>query len=242
MKNKKSLGQHWLKDRDILLDIADLADLEDTDTVVEIGPGLGTLTSALFQFFDKVVAIEKDDDLAKKLPFSFPGKDLAVIHKDVLDVKADELPENYVLAGNIPYYITSPIIDKFLSLDHKPKKIVLLMQKEVAERVAAKDGKQSVLSLNAQMRSKVTLGPVVKRDFFVPPPKVDSQVVIFEPYQDKKIDDGLLDFIKTGFSKARKKLSANKTLLPLLEKAEVDKNLRPADLSLEDWQNLYAEK
>ena len=115
MKNRKSLGQNWLKDRDILLDIADHASADETDVVVEIGPGLGTLTSALFQFFEKVIAVELDDRLAENLPKSFPGKNLEVIHKDVLSLNLGELdlPEKYVVAGNIPYYITSPILRKF---------------------------------------------------------------------------------------------------------------------------------
>ena len=237
MKNKKSLGQHWLKDRDILIDIASLAETEEVDTVVEIGPGLGTLTSALFQFFKKTVAIEKDDVLAEKLPFSFPGKDLTVLHKDVLEIEVDELPERYVLAGNIPYYITSPIIEKFLSLAKKPEKIVLLIQKEVAERIAAIDGKQSVLSLTVQARAKVELGPVVKREFFVPPPKVDSQVIVLEPYKEALADDKVFDVIKIGFLKARKKLSSGE-LKGFLNEAGINGNLRPADLSLEDWKKL----
>ena len=238
MKNKKSLGQHWLKDRDILIDIASLAETNSIDTVVEIGPGLGTLTSALFQFFDKVIVIEKDDILAEKLPFSFPGKDLTVLHKDVLEIGVDELPNQYVLAGNIPYYITSPIVDKFLNSEKKPNKIVLLMQKEVAERIAAKDNKHSVLSLTTQARAKVELGPIVKREFFTPPPKVDSQVIILEPYEKSLVDDNVLDLIKVGFAKPRKKLLANGELKDLLKDANIDGNLRPADLSLDDWKKL----
>ena len=101
MKNKKSLGQNWLKDRDILIDIADHASAPDTNVVVEIGPGLGTLTSALFQFFEQVIAVELDDRLAENLPKSFPGKNLTVVHKDVLQLDLNELslPENYVVAG-----------------------------------------------------------------------------------------------------------------------------------------------
>lgn len=116
LKNKKSLGQNWLKNRDILLDIADSASVDDVETVLEIGPGLGTLTSALFKFFDKVISVELDDRLAANLPKSFPGKNLQVVHDDVLKLDIDtlDLPEKYVVAGNIPYYITSPIIDKFL--------------------------------------------------------------------------------------------------------------------------------
>jgi 16S rRNA (adenine1518-N6/adenine1519-N6)-dimethyltransferase len=183
MKNRKSLGQHWLKDRDILLDIADSASVEGVSEVLEIGPGLGTLTSALFQFFDKVTAIELDDNLANNLPKSFPGKNLQVVHEDVLklDLSTLDLPEKYVVAGNIPYYITSPIIQKFLHAEHRPEKIVILIQKEVAERLAAEPGDYSILGLSAQIYAKVTLGPLVKKEFFTPPPKVDSQVVILEP-------------------------------------------------------------
>ena len=122
LQNKKSLGQNWLKNRDILLDIADLASVDGVSDVVEIGPGLGTLTSALFQFFDKVTAIEIDERLAANLPKSFPGKDLTVINQDILslDLESLNLPEKYVVAGNIPYYITSPIIQKFLHAEHSP--------------------------------------------------------------------------------------------------------------------------
>ena len=152
LKNKKSLGQNWLKDRDILIDIADSASCDGVDEVLEIGPGLGTLTSALFQFFNKVTAIELDERLAANLPKSFPGKNLEVINKDVLslDLNSLNLPENYVVAGNIPYYITSPIIQKFLHTEHKPKKIVLLVQKEVAERLAAEVGDYSILYATAK--------------------------------------------------------------------------------------------
>ena len=116
MKNNKSLGQHWLKDREILQDIADFALYPDTNVAVEIGPGLGTLTSTLLKNFEKVISIEFDQRLAENLPKSFPGKNLEVINQDVLsvDLASLDLPENYVVAGNIPYYITSPIIQKFL--------------------------------------------------------------------------------------------------------------------------------
>ena len=104
MKNRKSLGQHWLKDRDILLDISDMAATDGCGVVVEIGPGLGTLTSALFKNFEKVVAIELDDRLAENLPKSFPGKNLEVHNQDILSLELESLnlPEKYVVAGNIP--------------------------------------------------------------------------------------------------------------------------------------------
>lgn len=246
MKNKKSLGQNWLKDRDILIDIADHASAPDTNVVVEIGPGLGTLTSALFQFFEQVIAVELDDRLAENLPKSFPGKNLQVVHKDVLQLDLNELnlPDNYVVAGNIPYYITSPIIQKFLHVEHKPQKIVLLMQKEVAERLAAEPGDYSILGLSAQIYAKVTLGPVVKREFFMPPPKVDSQVVILEPLEAPLADETTMSLIKLGFSAPRKKLAGNLVAglqLPkdqikqALDDCGISENARPADLTIENW-------
>ena len=249
MKNRKSLGQHWLKDRDILIDIADHAVVDSVDTVMEIGPGLGTLTSALFQFFDKVIAVELDDRLAENLPKSFPGKNLEVIHSDVLnlDLAKTDLPEKYVVAGNIPYYITSPIIQKFLHVEHKPEKIVLLIQKEVAERLAAKPGDYSILGLSAQIYAKVTLGPVVKREFFTPPPKVDSQVVILEPLETPLASEKTMSLIKLGFIAPRKKLISNlstslkqskEELQKIFAENNIDENARPADLSIEDWCNL----
>lgn len=249
MKNRKSLGQHWLKDRDILIDIADHASVDDTDVVVEIGPGLGTLTSALFTFFDKVIAVELDDRLAENLPKSFPGKNLEVVHKDVLslDLETMQLPEKYVVAGNIPYYITSPIIQKFLHTSHLPEKIVLLIQKEVAERLAASAGDYSILGLSAQIYADVTLGPVVKREFFTPPPKVDSQVVILEPLAKPRASESTMSLIKLGFIAPRKKLITNLTvglklpkerLLQFFTENGISENARPADLSIEQWANL----
>lgn len=249
MKNKKSLGQNWLKDRDILIDIADHAAMDGVDVAVEIGPGLGTLTSALFQFFEKVIAVELDDRLAENLPKSFPGKNLQVVHKDVLSLNLDELalPERYVVAGNIPYYITSPIIQKFIHESHRPEKIVLLMQKEVAERLAAAPGNYSILGLSAQIYAKVTLGPVVSREFFTPPPKVDSQVVILEPLDTPLASEKTMALIKLGFIAPRKKLVSNlmvglkmsrDTLLEKFAANGISENARPADLSIADWVSL----
>ena len=228
LQNKKSLGQNWLKNRDILLDIADLASVDGVSDVVEIGPGLGTLTSALFQFFDKVTAIEIDERLAANLPKSFPGKDLTVINQDILslDLESLNLPEKYVVAGNIPYYITSPIIQKFLHAEHSPVKIV---------------------GLSAQIYAKVTAGPVVKREFFTPPPKVDSQVVVFEPLVKPLATERTLSLIKLGFTAPRKKLVTNlavTTHLPkdkiaqLFEAQNISIDARPADLSIENWCEL----
>lgn len=241
MKNKKSLGQNWLYNRVILDEIASLAG--DGGLCVEIGPGLGTLTSSLLKKFSKVIAIEFDEGLATNLPKSFPGKNLEVINEDILKFDFSSINEPYVVAGNIPYYITSPIIEKLLTVSNLPKRIVLLIQKEVAERIM--DEKETVLSLFVKNRAKVFPGPVVSRKEFTPPPKVDSQVIILEP-KKPKVKDEVFKLIRIGFSAPRKKLLSNlsglKTRDELMEvflELGIDTDARPADLSLSDWQNLY---
>lgn len=249
MKNKKSLGQHWLKNRVILDEISDLTAAEDVDICVEIGPGLGTLTSSLLKKFSNVLAIEYDADLARKLPGSFPGKNLEVINADVLEVDFDNLMNGrpYCIAGNIPYYITSPIVKKVLAMQNKPQKIVLLMQKEVAERIAAEPGDYSLLALLVQNLAETTLGPVVKAEEFTPPPKVDSQVLILTPLAEPQISSEPLELAKRGFLSPRKKLAgvladgrlSREKWRELLEQNGINPDARAQDLSLWDWENLY---
>ena len=123
LKNNKSLGQHWLRDREILDAIAFSAEIEDGDFVLEIGPGLGTLTSSLLKFAGKngrVLSVEFDAELARKLPAQFPGKNLEIINADFLDFDLSKLPKNYKVAANVPYYITSKIVEKMLTAENKP--------------------------------------------------------------------------------------------------------------------------
>ncbi|MBR3253085.1 ribosomal RNA small subunit methyltransferase A [Candidatus Saccharibacteria bacterium] len=227
----KSLGQHWLYNRSILDEIACLAGFGGL--CVEIGPGLGTLTSSLLKRFDKVLAVEFDAKLARNLPGSFPGKNLEVVNEDILKFDFSSIKEPYVVAGNIPYYITSPIIEKLLTTSDLPERIVLLIQKEVAERICSE--KESVLSLFVKNRAEAELGPVVSRDEFEPAPKVDSQVLILKPFKNgPKYPDELMDFIKKAFKNPRKKLKHNIPGVP-----EEYANLRPADLHLDDYNRLF---
>lgn len=242
LKNNKSLGQHWLKNREILNEIAAFAKGK-SETCLEIGPGLGTLTSSLLKQFEKVVAVEFDENLANNLPKSFPGKNLEVINADFLKFDLSKMPQPYAVAGNIPYYITSPIIEKLLTAENRPEVIALLIQKEVAERIA--DSRQTMLSLFVQNRAEVALGPVVKKDEFTPPPKVDSQIIILTP-KDPEIKDEVFSLIKLGFIAPRKKLAANLShlkpkaeILATFEKLGISPDARPADLSLADWESLF---
>ncbi len=242
-KNDKSLGQHWLKNRAILDEIAD--ETGGGKICVEIGPGLGTLTSSLLKRFDKVVAVEFDTRLAENLPKSFPGKNLEVVNVDFLKYDLDTIKEPYVVAGNIPYYITSPIIEKVLKAKNQPKKVVLLIQKEVAERIL--DKKETMLSLMVKNYATAEPGIVVPRDEFTPPPKVDSQVIILTPHAPIA-DEEVFKVIRLGFIAPRKKLINNLICLitevemrQMLHKLKIDENVRPGDLSLEQWVKIYKE-
>lgn len=255
MKNNKALGQHWLKDRAILEEIAELAlgnapldalEAPENRLCLEIGPGLGTLTSSLLRRFPRVLAVEFDENLAKNLPKSFPGKNLTVINEDFLKFDLDSVEKPYVVAGNIPYYITSPIIMKLLETENKPENIVLLVQKEVAGRIVAKTGKHTVLSLSVQNLAEVELGPVVKKDLFTPPPKVDSRVIILRPRQNPLISEAALNLAKRAFSAPRKKFVKNlssfysvNSLKSALEAVSMSPDSRPSDTALETWQKLY---
>lgn len=255
MKNVKELGQNWLKNRVILDEIAELAsddsstdnlDSKESRLCLEIGPGLGTLTSSLLRIFPQVVAVEFDARLAENLPKSFPGKNLKVINQDFLKFDLESVKQPYVVVGNIPYYITSPIIQKLIKSSNKPDKIVLLIQKEVAERIAARAGKHTVLSLTVQNYAKVSLGPVVSKTEFTPVPKVDSQVIILEPLDKPVVSESTLALIKRGFTAPRKKLIKNlgqlskEDLNRAFSKFNISLDARPADLTLEIWQKLDA--
>lgn len=248
---KKSLGQHWLHDRSVLADIADLAEITSEDTVLEIGPGLGTLTSELLRRAKNVIAVEFDPDLARKLPGQFPGKNLEVINEDILLFDFNNLPANYKVVANVPYYITSKIVQRLMTAQNKPAITVLLVQKEVAQRLAAEPGDMSILAVSAQVYAEVTLGDIVPAELFTPPPKVDSQVVVLKTRSKSLLGDAnekdFFRVVKAGFSAKRKKLRsslagglgmAKPQVEILLENANISSDGRAEDLSLADWSGL----
>lgn len=251
LKNNKSLGQHWLRDRFVLADIADSAELASGDTVLEIGPGLGTLTSELLRRAGRVVAVEFDGELARKLPAQFPGKNLQVINEDILKFDLSSLPSGYKVVANIPYYITNKIVQMLMTANNKPSTVVLLVQKEVAERLAAKPGKMSILAISAQVFADVTLGGVVPAELFTPPPKVDSQVVILRTRESSFFADideaNFFQVVKAGFSAKRKKMRsslAGGLKLPkpeievILGRANINPDIRAEALDLDAWVRL----
>lgn len=251
LQNNKSLGQHWLKDPDVLADIADVADLTPEDTVLEVGPGLGTLTSRLLARVGRVVAVEFDDNLARKLPGQFPGKNLEVINQDILKFNTSALPRDYKAVANVPYYITSKIIKHLSESSNPPITMVLLVQKEVAERLAAQPGDYSILAVSAQIYYRVELGQVVAAELFTPPPKVHSQVVVMHRLDSPLVAvaerDNFFHLVKAGFSAKRKKLRSSlagglhldKTVVEsLLADAQIPADARAEDLSIDQWLTL----
>lgn len=251
MPTNKSLGQHWLHDRSVLAHIADCADIQAGDTVLEIGPGLGTLTSELLRRAHKVIAVEFDPELARKLPAQFPGKNLEVIHQDILSFDLSTLPVGYKVVANVPYYITSKIVQLLMTADNKPAMTALLVQKEVAQRLAAPAGDMSILAVSAQLFAEVRLGDVVGAEMFTPPPKVDSQVVLLQTRTESLLGDlsekSFFRVVKAGFSAKRKKLRSSLAgglgiskdqAVELLQAADISPDNRAEDITIESWRTL----
>lgn len=253
----KSLGQNFLFDEDVLRTIASYGQLTKVDTVLEIGPGLGTLTSQLCSAAGKVVAVEFDDNLADKVVDNVAEilgqrpNNLTVKNEDFLRFDLSQLPTGYKVVANIPYNITSKIIEKLWTADNKPAIAVLLVQKEVAERLASTPGDLSVLAISAQVFAEVGLGAKVPAEMFIPAPKVDSQVVIMKQRPEPLVKSDQLEqffyVVKAGFSEKRKKLRSslamglrtNKTEAErLLNEADIDPNKRAQELSIGDWKRL----
>lgn len=248
---KKELGQHWLTDRFILSEIADTARITKDDTVLEIGPGLGTLTSELLKRAKNVISVEFDRELARKLPGQFPGTNLEVVNEDILSFDLASLPKDYIVVANVPYYITSKIVQLLMTAANKPKIAVLLVQKEVAERIAARPGDMSILAISAQVYAEATLGIEVPKEYFTPPPKVDSQVIVLStrsqplilPHEEK----AFFRVVKAGFSAKRKKLRSSLSgglamskpdVERILTAANISPDVRAEDLSLDQWRRL----
>ncbi len=249
---KKALGQHWLTDFFSLSAMCDAVQVTDGDTILEIGPGPGTLTELLVERADKVVAVEFDEDLARDLPKRVPESNLEVIRQDILSFDFRIMPADYKVVANIPYYLTSNLIRVMSEHTNRPKYAALLVQKEVAVRVAAGPGDMSLLSVTAQFYWKASKGELVPAKLFTPPPKVDSQILILERRDETLFPDvdpkAFFRLVKAGFSNRRKTLLNSlsgglhldkpATNL-LLEAAKIKPTSRPQELSLEQWHDLY---
>lgn len=178
MKAKKSFGQNWLKDGDVIEEIIKSANISDQDTILEVGPGLGALTRQLIKTKAKIVAVEADADLIPRLQRMFQdSRNFQLEQADILKYNHSLLPGGYKIVANIPYYLTSKLIRTFLESDNPPSEMVLMVQKEVAERIVAEPGAMSVLSFSVQYYARAEVVMAVSRELFEPVPKVDSAVI-----------------------------------------------------------------
>lgn len=249
---KKSLGQHWLNDESALEAIAEYGEIKSSDTVLEIGPGLGSLTRHLVKEAAHVLAVELDPVLVEKLPSLVPAKNLQVMQADILKLDLSGLPLGYKVVANIPYYLTSNLLRVLSESSNPPSRMVLLVQKEVAHRVCAGPGQMSLLSVSVQLYYNAELGVVVPKQLFEPSPKVDSQVVILTRHSKplfKQLDNQkFFRLVKAGFSGRRKKLRGSlsaglqiskEQADELLKKSTIDGNLRAQNLSLQNWYKIY---
>src|SRR5271157_3716444 len=254
LRADKRLGQNYLQDPSTLEKIVEAAQIQKADTVLEIGSGLGSLTRYLSFFAHEVVAVEIDPKLVFVLQTILTSYvNIRLIHGDILDLSPKELglPADYLVAANIPYNITSAIIRHLLESEPKPRRIVLTVQKEVAERICATPPDMSLLALSVQVYGTPSIVAHIPADSFFPAPKVDSAVVRIDTLPSPAIESHLLDdffqLIKAGFGQKRKTLRNSLSAglkIPtteaesLLAKAEIDSKRRAETLSLDEWGKL----
>ncbi len=254
---KKSLGQNFLTSIPARIAIVNAGELSSSDTVLEIGPGKGFLTKGILESGAKVVALEKDRELIPLLSETFAqeiaSKQLQVIEGDALEFNplSQKLMANgYKLIANIPYYITGAILSTYLSSHHQPCTMVVLVQKEVAERVCAKDGKESLLSLSVKCYGEPKLVYRVSRGSFFPIPNVDSGVlkvsnISRNNFKNQYHEALFFKLIHAGFAHKRKFAISNiKTIFPdnniplLFEEVELSEKVRAEDVSLHTWLSI----
>jgi len=254
LRPDKSLGQNFLIDEVALLRVVDAAGIEGGDDVLEIGPGLGGLTRHLAGRARQVVAVELDGDLLpplREVLASHPN--VRLVHGDILALDPAEwmTSPGYLVVANIPYYITSALIRHLLEARIRPRRLVLTVQREVAERITAAPGEMSLLALSVQLYGRPRVVAHIPAGAFYPAPKVDSAIIRTDLYPAPIIPDahipGFFRLAKAGFSQKRKTLrnalSAGLACEPaqaeqLLRAAGIDPQRRAETLSLEEWGHL----
>ena len=254
LRPRHNLSQNFLADVDVLEGILREANPAPGRGVLEIGPGLGFLTGGLLAAGAQVTAVELDRGLAALLRETFADEldagALRIVEGDALDQDLVQLvPEPYDVVANIPYHITSPILHRLLGKTPRPERLVLMVQREVAERVAAPPGEMSYLSVFCQYHAKARVAFRVPREAFEPAPKVESAILVLEPFDaddrlDADAEDGLWRVVQAGFRERRKMLHNVLTRqLPIppervdaaLEATGIDRNRRPQTLAVGEW-------
>lgn len=241
---KKSFGQNFLTSNKVAHDIVSAGNIKKGDVVLEVGPGKGRLTKELLKKGALVYAVEKDTDLISHLEELFAEeikeKQLILFNKDILTLKEEELPKKYKVIANIPYNITGKLISHFLTLKTQPKHMVLMVQKEVADRILAKDKKESILSLSVKVFSDPLYVRKVKASLFSPAPKVDSAVVAFTNISRKHFgtikEEDFFTIIKKGFAQKRKLLKNNLNVSQkILSSCTIADDARAEEVTLTEW-------
>lgn len=259
LRARKGLGQHFLVDERVLLKIVSAAELTPDDTVAEIGPGLGVLTRELATRAKRVIAIEVDAKLTAVLTQTLSHfSNLTILNSDVLQtdpamlLAGDSVAPSYKVIANLPYYITSPTLRHFLEASLKPRCMVVMIQKEVADSIVAELGKMSLLSVSIQFYAKPVIVDYVASESFYPRPKVDSAIVHLDVYQQPAVEVAdigkFFEVVRAGFSAPRKQLhnalSQGLWLPPqdaieLLNQADIAPQRRAQTLSLDEWHRVY---
>ncbi|MFA6404640.1 MAG: 16S rRNA (adenine(1518)-N(6)/adenine(1519)-N(6))-dimethyltransferase RsmA [Candidatus Paceibacterota bacterium] len=264
IRPKKSLGQHFLNSKHVLERIIDTAKVEKGGVVLEIGPGMGVLTQELLKAGAKVVAIEKDSSvipfLEKKFSKEIENGQLKLIVDDILEINLNNIGTNlqskiinssYAIVANIPYYITGAILEKFLEYEPRPEKIVLLVQKEVAERIIARNGKESILSISVKAFGTPRMIAKVPRGAFTPPPNVDSAILEISDISDDRFSSKsveikhFFDILKAGFAHKRKFLIRNLETISNKEKLDsvfttlnINRKVRAEEIKQDQWLDI----
>ncbi|KKU06523.1 MAG: Ribosomal RNA small subunit methyltransferase A [Candidatus Magasanikbacteria bacterium GW2011_GWA2_45_39] len=271
LKPDKNFGQNFLIDENVLQDIVDAAEIQKTDTIIEIGAGVGTLTSALAKRAGQVYAFEVDERLYPVLQETVSQKNVEIIKENILQTRvrweqiilssgrvqrslgngALCMAGNYKIVANIPYSITGILLRLFTELVVPPARAVLMVQKEVAERITARPGKMNMLSVVVQYYTVPELIRAVPGNAFYPSPKVDSAVLAWRPQRtyNTQVDEPFFRLVRAGFLHPRKMLKNNlisawkdrveaSKITQVLSVTHIPERARPGDLTVENWLNL----
>jgi len=251
-KAKKNLGQNFLKSQKALHKMCEVSEVCEKDVVLEIGPGKGALTSKLLEKAGTVFAVEKDQELIglleEKFKAEIQNKRLILINEDILNFKIPQKIKKYKIIANIPYNITGAILKKFLSEEKQPEKMTLLVQKEVAERIVAKDKKESILSISVKAYGNPSYIMTVNKKYFSPSPKVDSAIILIDnisktKFSGTKEETNFFQIVRSGFAHKRKIALRNINILfndplflpDIFTELSISPKARAENIDIKNW-------
>jgi len=256
IRPSKRLGQNFLISKSAVKKLIAAADINSEDIILEVGPGIGTITIELANIAKQVIAVEKDRALIPVLSETTNSSaNIQILNKDILKFENLEIDcklkiENWKLVGNIPYYLTAPLIRKFLESKNPPKSIVFIIQKEMAQRICASPPDMSILAVSVQFYANAEIITYIPRSSFWPMPKVDSAIIKITPRAviarrpsdysrraDAAISKTFFKTVRAGFSNPRKQLGNNLSK-ELLRAADIDPTRRAETLTVKEWVNI----